>query len=219
MFDFHEIKGLLIKEFMLESRSRNILMSTLLYIFSTVFICYLAFMNVESGVWNGLIWIIILFTVTNAANRIFFYESGQQRIYLYTLANARNIIMSKLIYQWLVGAVLALLVLAVWSLLFNRNINQLGWFIAVLLLGVWAMSNVLTLNNALSSGTKNSPTVLAILSFPVLLPILLTTIKGSAMALQVTYNAQIPYFVLVLLLLNVLTVTLSVILFQYLWRY
>ena len=194
-------------------------MSTLLYVFSTVFICYLSFMNVESDVWNGLIWIIILFTVTNASNRIFFYESGQQRIYLYSLANARSIILSKLIYQWIVGGLLSFLVFLAWSVLFHMTIAHPSYFILILLLGVFAMSNVLTLNNALSSGTKNSPTVLAILSFPVLLPILLTTIKGSAMTLQSGFNGQIPYFILVLVLLNVLTVSLSVILFQYLWRY
>lgn len=207
------------KEFIIESRSKNILMSTLLYVFSTVFICYLSFLHVETNVWNGLVWIIILFTMTNAANRIFYYESGQQRIYLYTLADAKSIIVSKIISQWLISGVLAILVFIIWSVLFNKTIGQLSYFIIILLLGVWAMSNVLTLNNALSSGTKNSPTVLAVLSFPVLLPILLTTIKGSAMALQVTFNSQIPMFILVLVLLNVLTVALSIILFQYLWRY
>lgn len=204
---------------LLESRSRHLLMSTLLYVFSTVFICYMSFMHVEAGVWNGLVWIIILFAMTNASNRIFFFESGQQRIYLYTLADAKNVILSKLIFQWLVSGILALLVFVVWALLFNKSIPQTGYFILILLLGVWAMSNVLTLNNALSSGTKNSPTVLAVLSFPVLLPILLTTIKGSAMALEQTLNDQIPLFLLVLVFLNVLTVSLSVILFQYLWRY
>lgn len=194
-------------------------MSTLLYVFSTVFICYLSFLNIETAIWNGLIWIIILFTMTNAANRIFYYESGQQRIYLYTLASANNIIISKIISQWVISGALALLVFLVWSLLFSRRIDQLMYFLIILLLGVWAMSNVLTLNNALSSGTKNSPTVLAVLSFPVLLPIILTTIKGSAMALEVSFNSQLPMFILVLVLLNVLTVILSVILFQYLWRY
>ena len=192
MFDLKEIKGLLYKEMLLEMRSKHLLMSTLLYVFSTVFICYMSFMHVETGVWNGLIWIIILFAMTNAANRIFFFESGQQRIYLYTLADAKNVIISKLIFQWLVSGVLALLVFAVWAILFNKSVPQFGYFILILLLGVWSMSNVLTLNNALSSGTKNSPTVLAVLSFPVLLPILLTTIKGSAMALQTTLDEQIP---------------------------
>ena len=219
MFDLKEIKGLLLKEVKLEWRSKHVAMSTLLYVFSTVFICYLSFQNAELGVWNGLIWIIVLFTMTNASNRIFFYESGNQRLYLYSLAGARNIIAAKLIYQWFISALLSLLVFIIWTILFNAKVHQTLNFLIVLILGVWAMSNVLTLNNALSSGTKNSPTVLAILSFPVLLPILLTTIKGSAMALQSNLNSNLPYFILVLFMLNVLTVSLAIILFQYLWRY
>ena len=109
-------------------------MSTLLYISSTVFICYLSFMNVELSVWNGLLWIIVLFAVTNAANRIFLYESGHQRIYLYTLADAKSVIVSKLIYQWIVNGILAMLVLLMWILLFNRNIAHLGYLILTLIL-------------------------------------------------------------------------------------
>lgn len=194
-------------------------MSTFLYVFSTVFICYLSFMNVELSVWNGLIWIIILFALTNAANRIFYFESSKQKLYLYSLANARSIIISKLLYQWMISAILALLVFVIWTVLFSREISQLWHFILVLILGVWSMSNVLTLNNALSSSTKNSPTVLAVLSFPLLLPILLSTIKGSALALQVGTGDELNLFIAVLILLNVLTLTLGIILFQYLWRY
>ncbi len=194
-------------------------MSTMLYVFSTVFICYLSFIKLEVSVWNGLVWILVVFTMTNAANRIFIYESGDQRIYLYSLAGANSIIIAKLIYQWLVSGILALLVFLTWSMLFSQKIPHLFAFISVLLLGVWAMSNVLTLNNALSSGTKNSPTVLAILSFPVLLPVLLTTIKASAMTMQETMHPDFGLFLMVLGLLNVLTLALSIVLFQYLWRY
>jgi heme exporter protein B len=204
---------------MLERRSKSMIMSTLLYVLSTVFLCYLAFSNVSGTVWNGLLWIIILFAITNASSRIFFHESGQQRIYLYTLANAKSIILSKILYQWMLSGAISIVVLLLWMTLFSFKINQFFWFTLVLLLGVWAMSNVLTLNNAISSGTKNSPTVLAILSFPVILPILLTTIKASEMALLNQYNSGIVPLLLVLLLLNILTVTLSIILFQYLWRY
>lgn len=219
MFDLQEIRGILAKEFKLEMKSKNVIMSTFLYVFSTVFICYLALQRAESSTWNALIWVIVVFALTNAANRIFFYESGDQRIYLYTLASAGNVIAAKLIYQWMISGILALLVLISWSILFNYTINNYGLFLIVLLLGVWSMSNVLTLNNALASNTGNSPTVLAILSFPLLLPVLLTTIKASSLALLQNPGGEIFNLLLVLVLLNVLTAGLSVILFQYLWRY
>lgn len=204
---------------MLEIKSKSIILSSILYVFSTVFICYLSFKQVELSIWNALIWVILLFILTNSSNRIFFYESTKQKIYLYSLAGSGSVIISKLIYQWFISGILSLLVLFVWSLLFNRSIPHPLNFILVLILGVWAMSNVLTLNNALASSTNNSPAVLAILSFPVIIPILLSTIEGSSLALQATSSPQLGIFILVLSLLNILTLTLSIILFQYLWRY
>lgn len=204
---------------MLEIKSKSIILSSILYVFSTLFICYLSFKQVELSIWNALIWVIILFILTNSSNRIFFYESSKQKIYLYTLAGSGSVIISKLIYQWFISGILSLLVLFVWSLLFNMTITQPFSFIVVLILGVWSMSNVLTLNNALSGSTNNSPAILAILSFPVIIPVLLSTIEGSSLALQATINPQLGNFILVLALLNILTLTLSIILFQYLWRY
>ena len=219
MINVREIKYLMRKDLLLDMRSKNILLSTLLYIFSTVFVCFMSFKNLGPDHWNSLFWIIALFAVTNAGNKIFINESGAQRTYLYTLAGPRSVILSKLIYQWVFTGILALLVAISCIVLFNAKINHPVYFALAVLLGIWAMSNILTLNNALSSSTNNSPTVLAILSFPILLPVLMTTIKASRYALMAEFNSDIVPHLLVLVLLNALTAVLSVILFPYLWRY
>jgi heme exporter protein B len=219
MINVKEITNLMRKDYLLDMRSKSILLSTLLYIFSTVFVCFLSFRNLGPDHWNSLFWIIALFAVTNAGNKIFINESGAQRTYLYTLAGARSVIISKLIYQWIFTGFLALLVAISCIVLFNARINHPFYFGLAVLLGIWAMSNILTLNNALSSSTTNSPTVLAILSFPILLPVLMTTIKASRFALMTEINADLASHLLVLVLLNALTAVLAIILFPYLWRY
>ena len=214
-----EIGNLIFKDFLLDLKSRNIVVSTVLYIFSTVFVCYLSFSNLENEHWISLFWIIALFAVTNAGNKIFINESGQQRTYLYTLASPQSIILSKMTYQWMFSSLLALIVWFSTTVLFHARIVHPNFFLLSVMLGIWAISNVLTLNNALSSSTSNSPTILAILSFPVLLPVLMSTIKAGKLALMTTINAEYYSLILVLALLNLLTATLSYLLFPYLWRY
>lgn len=219
MFKSAEIFGLIHKDFLLDLKSKNIILSTLLYVFSTVFVCYLSFGNIKIDAWNSLFWIISLFAITNAANKVFLNESGAQKFYLYTLADARSIILSKLIYQWMFTTVIAVLILFSWMMVFSVEVPHFLTFLIFVLLGIWSMSNVLTLNNALSTGTSNSPAVLAILSFPVMLPILMTTIKASKLSLMHTLPPDIWHYAVSLLLLNVLTAVMSYILFPYLWRY
>lgn len=219
MFKSNEISGLIYKDFLLDLKSKNIILSTLLYVFSTVFVCYLSFGNIKIDAWNSLFWIIALFAITNAANKVFINESGFQKFYLYSLADPRSIILSKLVYQWLFTTIIAIFILFSWMMVFSADLPHFFSFLGFVLLGIWSMSNVLTLNNALSTGTSNSPAVLAILSFPIMLPILMTTIKATKLSLLQTLPPDLWQYALSLLLLNVLTAVMSYILFPYLWRY
>src|SRR5579862_6118483 len=80
---------LLKKEILLEWRSKYAFNGVLLYVVSTVFVCYMAF-HVNSGmegvsgypiVWNVLFWIIILFASVNAIAKSFLQESRGRMLY------------------------------------------------------------------------------------------------------------------------------------------
>lgn len=214
-----EIKSLLYKEALLDLRFKSIFLSTVIYVFSTVFICYLSIQTTTLNSWNALVWITILFAITNAANKIFLNESGYGKIYTYTLARPGAIILSKIIYQWIISTLLASMVMISWLVLFNRILPHPFHFLVSLILGVSAMSNVLTLNNALATESHNSAALLAILSFPVTVPVLLTSIKSCSLSMMNEIPDSFHNYMLVLGLLNLLTVTLGYILFPYLWRH
>jgi ABC-type transport system involved in cytochrome c biogenesis permease component len=75
----NEIKTLIWKEVTLEWRQKYALSGMLLYVVSTVFVCYLSF-NLRRNqltpiVWNTLFWIILLFTAVNAIAKSFSQET------------------------------------------------------------------------------------------------------------------------------------------------
>ena len=75
----------------------------LLYVVSTVFVCYLSFglrrNQLTPIVWNTLFWIIILFAAVNAIAKSFSQERYGRQIYYYNLCSPQAIIMSKIIYN------------------------------------------------------------------------------------------------------------------------
>lgn len=215
----NEISTLLKKDFKSEFRQKATLNGILLYVASTVFIAYQVFNAIEQmTTWVALFWIILVFASTNASINSFKAESSQAYYYFYSLCNASSIIFSKLIFNASLLLVTAGITFGLFILLMGNPLENIKLFSLVLLLGVLAISSTLTLISAIASKTNNNSTLTAILSFPILLPVLLTAIKASVLCgLGFGWDDCVVY-ISTLALLNLLTIALSYVLFPYLWR-
>ncbi|MGZ6540000.1 MAG: heme exporter protein CcmB, partial [Bacteroidia bacterium] len=75
----------------------------------------------------------------------------------------------------------------------------------------------LTMVSAIASKASNNFTLMAILSFPILIPLLIVLIKLSKNAIDGLEHWDMNYL-LVLMFLNIIIIALSYLLFRYLWR-
>ena len=215
----NEIIFLLKKEVKLELRLKYALGGIMLYVVSTVFVCYLSFKRiVDVPTWNALFWIIILFAATNAIAKSFLQESSGRLLYLYTLTSPKSIILSKIIYNSVLVSVLSLVTVFFYALFLGNIIQDIPQFITVMLVGAMGLSSSLTLISAIASKANNNVSLMAILGFPIILPLLITVIKASKNAIDgIDWSVNTKYL-LVLLALNLIIATLSYLLFPYLWR-
>jgi heme exporter protein B len=214
-----EIRMLLIREIQLEWKQKYALNGLFLYVISTVYVCYLSFKTlVDIPTWNALLWIILLFTSINATSKSFSTESRGRLLYYYTLAGAPAVILSKMIYNAGLMFVISLSGYFFYSLLIGDLVQDKPWFILALLLGSTGFSTVLTLVSGIASKANNSGTLMAILSFPVLIPMLIVLIRFSKNAVDgLDHSVQTPYLV-ALIGINIIVVALARILFPFLWR-
>lgn len=214
-----EINYLIRKEILLEWRQKYAFNGLLLYVISTVFICYLSFKQIiDVPTWNALFWIIMLFASVNAIAKSFIQESKGRQLYFYTLVSPQAIILSKIIYNLLLMCILSLINLAFYSLLIGNLIQDMPMFIVALILGGMGFASVLTMVSAIASKANHNVTLMAILSFPLLVPLLMTVIKFSKNAIDgLAFSVNLSY-VLILVAINVIVITLAFILFPYLWR-
>ena len=217
---------LLKKEILLEWRSKYAFNGILLYIVSTVFVCYISF-NLNPGfkgsagypiVWNILFWIIMLFASVNAIAKSFLQESKSRLLYYYCLASPQAIILSKTIYNALLMALLSVLALLVYMLFFTNTVNDLFFYFLVVLLGSTSFSTVFTMLSAIAAKAGNNGTLMAILSFPVIIPVILLLIKVSKAAMDGIDRSLSYGSIGVLFAINTIVVAASLILFPYLWR-
>ena len=184
--------GLLIrKDLLLEFRNSHAISSILLYIFSIVFIVYFSFISVDPQVWNALFWIIVLFISVSAISKSFIQESDRLHLYYYTLAHPVSIILAKIIYNILLLLVLVMLAWGAFTWVTVSPVDQYGLFFLALLLGSIGFSVTLTFISAISAKTNNNSTLMAILSFPLTIPIITTLLKLSNNALLPNRNPDL----------------------------
>jgi len=223
---FNQTIYLLKKEIVLEWRSKYAFNGVLLYVVSTVFICYISF-NLNPGftgskgypiVWNVLFWIIILFASVNAIAKSFMQESKSRLLYYYSIASPQAIILSKTIYNILLMSLLSGLALPIYMIFFNNTIGDPLYYFSTVLLGSISFSTVFTMISAIASKAGNNGTLMAILSFPVIIPVILVLIKLSKSAMDGLDRSLSYGNIGVLLAINVIVITTSLILFPFLWR-
>lgn len=213
-----QVVTLLKKEILLEWRSKYALNGILLYVVSTVFVCYLSFRTTPPLVWNALFWIIMLFAAINAIAKSFIQESKGRLLYYYQIASPQAIIIAKIIYNILLMILMAVIALIFYSIVFQNVVgDELLYFVAVIL-GAISFSTVFTMISAIASKAGNNSTLMAILSFPVIIPLLMLIIKLSKNAMDGLDRSVSLREIGVLALINLIVIATSLILFPYLWR-
>ncbi|WP_200974867.1 heme exporter protein CcmB [Echinicola sp. 20G] len=219
---WNEIIVLIKKEITLEWRQKYALNGILLYVVSAVFITYLSVGakqgNISIPTWNALYWVIILFSSVNAVAKSFVQEHQGRQLYYYMIASPEAIILSKIIYNSLLTLILSLLGYIVFSVILGNPVQDQPMFVLNLLMGAIGFSACLTMVSGIASKASNNATLMAILSFPIIIPILLMAIKISKNAIDGLDRGISVDKLITLLAINAIIGATAYILFPYLWR-
>lgn len=215
----HQVKYLVKKELLLEWRSKYALNGVILYVVSTIFVCFLSFAGMSQPItWNTLFWIIMLFASLNAVSKSFLHESKGRQIYIYTIASPLALIISKTIYNVLLMTVLSLIALGFYSLVFDYIPQDLPLYLLATVLGSLSFSTIFTMISAIASKAGNGGMLMAILSFPVIIPVLIVLIKLTKNAIDGLDRSVSLDEIALLLVINLLVSAVGLLLFPYLWR-
>ena len=114
--------------------------------------------------------------------------------------------------------VLSLIGFGFYALVMGNPVEDSGLFLLNVLLGASGFSSTLTMVAGIASKAPSNGTLMAILSFPVVIPMLLILMKISKNAMDGLDRGASTDEVLTLLAINAIVVVLSYLLFPYLWR-
>jgi len=218
----NNIFSLLQKELKLELRRRSVIAGIGVFIVSLIFICYITFNlrtnSLSEATWSALFWLTLLFSIVNTVAKSFIGEKKGLNIYMYYLAGPKEIIASKIIYNTFLSFTLATVSFILFSVFIGNPVQDHLIFFSTLLLASLGLASALSLISAIAAKANNSNILMAVLSFPVVIGILLMAIRATKNALDgldpsVSYDELLNLFAI-----NCILTGLAYLLFPYIWR-
>ncbi|HTE28300.1 heme exporter protein CcmB [Flavitalea sp.] len=215
---FSHILALVKKDLLLEIRQQYTFYGIVLYVASTVFVLYLAMDQPEEKIWNGLFWMIQLFICVNAVAKSFLQESRGRMLYFYTIAGARDFMLSKLVFNVVLMIIMSLISLVLFQILLGNPLQHPLRFAGIVCLGGCSLSMVFTFLAAIAARAQQNAALMAIMGFPLIIPQLMLLMKISTTSFADVLQGGEISLMLLLGGLDLLVLALAIILFPFLWK-
>lgn len=218
---FTPVFTLLKKDILLELRQQHNIYGIILYIASTIFVLFLSLndKSIDAAIWNGLFWVIQLFICINAVAKSFLQEDRGKMLYYFTIVSPVQFIMAKILYNVLLMIGMSVISLCLYCIFLTNPISNMFVFVGIVVLGGASISLVFTLMSAIAAKANQNAALIAILGFPIILPLLLMLMQLSKTAFNEIFRQgallQLTGFIIGL---DVLVIALALILFPFLWK-
>jgi heme exporter protein B len=218
---FKQAIAICLKDFHSELRTRYSINGLAMFII--VVISIIKFSLGEEKLTNelhaGLLWIIIFFANSNGLSRVFVAEEDRGTSFILKLtANARSVLLGKLIFNTSLSFLINFFVVFLFLVTMNFTINSFGLFVLTIVLGNLGLSAVMTIIAALISKSSSKGTLYPVLSFPLLLPLMLTTINATWMTIEGTSLSALSGEIQIMVSYTIVITTASFLLFDLVWN-
>jgi len=213
-----KIISLIKKDLLIEWRQKHTLFGVVLYVSATVFAVYMMNGEPEANTWNALFWLTQLFVSVNSVAKSFLQEHPHRFRYYFTLVDPVRFLLAKMIYSIILLLMMSLMSLFLFSMLLGLPITQTGLFIVITAIGSISLSSVFTFLSAIAAKANQNAALIAILGFPIIIPMLMILSNLALKAITPVYQPGWWMLAVVLLLLDFLIIVLGVILFPFLWQ-
>lgn len=210
------------KDFRSELRTRYALNALLMFVITTISIILFAIGNESPSVevLAGMLWVVIFFSAMSGMSRSFVSEEERGTVMtLHLIATPASVYFGKLVFNLVLLLSMNIITVILYLLVIpNFIVQSFSIFIVTLILGTLGLASAATIIAAIIAKSNTKGTLYPVLSFPILLPLLLTVISATKMAIEgMVFSAAIGEF-RILISYTVVIIAVSYLLFDYVWK-
>jgi len=214
--------SLFIKDWRSELRTRYAINALAMFILVTISVILFSIgqEKISEYLTGGLLWVVIFFSAMSGLSRAFVSEEERgTTLTLQLIASPSNIFSGKLIFNILLVFLMNLVITFLFFILFESFvIKNPALFWMAFLLGNVGIAVSSTIIAAIISKANSKGTLYPVLSFPILLPLILTLLELTKFAIDgdTISDSYVELFVLVSY--DVIMLTASYLLFEFIWK-
>jgi heme exporter protein B len=210
-----------LKDLHLEFRSRYAINAIFLFAVTTLMAISFSIgpLQLRSELLAALLWVILFFSSMSGLAHIFVREEEQQTADTLRLVTTPNaVFLGKWFFNVILLLSLEVIIIPVFIAMMDVTVGNFPVFLLMIFTGSIGLSSVATLIAAIISQASAKGALFAVLSFPVSLPVLISGIHGTRLALDGEILTECLSDLQILFSFSVVIVTLSLLLFEFIWR-
>ena len=205
-----------------ELRTRYALNALIMFVVVTLSIILFstAGESVSPSLSAGILWIIIFFAAMSGLSRSFVSEEERgTTMTLQLWVKPTSVLVGKLAFNAVLIYVLnAMIIIAYLLTMPSFSIQTPMVFLLTILLGSFGLASASTFIAAIISKANSKGTLYPVLSFPILLPLLMSVIDATRLSVEGAPIGSAADDLKIMISYAVVVTTLSIILFDFVWR-
>lgn len=214
-----KVFAIMAKDLLLEIRAREIVVSLLVFALLTIIIFSFAF---EPGaerigiVAPGVLWVAFSFAGVLGLNRSFIQEkeSGCLQGLMLCPVDREAIYFGKMLSSFVFMFIMELIIMPVFSIFLNLPLFM-PWLLLIAFLGTIGFVAVGTIFSAIAVNTKVRELMLPLLFFPIIVPVLIAAVKGSAIVISDSGTEGLWSWLQMIAAFDAIFLVVSSLIFQY----
>ena len=214
--------SLFLKDFRSELRTRYAINSLAMFIIVAISVILFSIGNerINENLTAGLFWVVIFFTAMSGLARVFVSEEERgTSLTLQLVASPSTVFTGKLIFNLVLVFCMNTVIAVLYSALFDAFvIRNFALFISTFILGNIGLAIASTIIAAIISKAGAKGTLYPVLSFPILLPLILTAVQLTLFSIDGTAFEKSKFELAVVICYDVIMLTASYMLFDFIWK-
>jgi heme exporter protein B len=214
--------SLFLKDFSSEIRTRYAINSLAMFIIVAISVILFSVgsESISPVLTGGLFWVVVFFSAMSGLSRVFVSEEERgTSLTLQLIASPATVFTGKLVFNLVLVFAMNTVIAVLYSALFEEFVlKNFTLFLLTFILGNIGLAVSSTIIAAIISKAGAKGTLYPVLSFPILLPLILTSVKLTEFALDGTGIDESMFELAIVASYDVIMISASYMLFDFIWK-
>lgn len=214
--------SLFLKDFKSELRTRYAINALAMFIIVAISVILFSVGNekISPSLTGGLFWVVIFFTAMSGLSRAFVSEEERgTSLTLQLIAAPSTVFLGKLLFNIILVFAMNTIIAVLYSAIFEAFIIQnFVLFLVSFVLGNIGLAVSSTIIAAIIAKAGAKGTLYPVLSFPILLPLILTSVQLTLFSLDGIAFERAKFELAIVVSYDIIMLTASFMLFDFIWK-